>query len=65
MNIIRNQLVDKNYINISDDLKNNEAIIVSNHRIMEELSKKGVTFEEMYPGVYIVTSLNGKSTMQW
>lgn len=64
MNIIRNQLVDKNYINISDELKSNEAIIVSNHRIMEGLSKKGVTFEEMYPGVYIVTSLNGKSTMQ-
>ena len=31
---------------------------------MEQLSKKGVTFDEMYPGVFIVTSLNGNSTMQ-
>ena len=31
---------------------------------MEELSKKGVTFEEMYPGVFIVTSINGNQILQ-
>lgn len=31
---------------------------------MEQLSKTGVTFAEMYLGVFIVISLNGNSTMQ-
>lgn len=64
MNIIKNHSVNRNNINIGNGPKSNEAIIVCNHYIMEQLSKKGVTFEEMYPGVFIVTSLNGNSTMQ-
>lgn len=64
MNIIKNYLVNRNNINIGNELKSNEAIIVCNHYIMEQLSKKGVTFDEMYPGVFIVTSLSGNSTMQ-
>lgn len=64
MNIIKNHLVERYNIDISDELKSNEAIIVCNQYIMKQLSKKGVTFEEMYPGVYIVTSLKGKSTMK-
>lgn len=64
MNIIKNHSVNRNNIKIYNGLKSNEAIIVCNHYIMEQLSKKGVTFDEMYPGVFIVTSLNGNSTMQ-
>lgn len=63
LNIIKNHLVSRNNIDISMP-QSNEAIIVCNHYIMEQLSKKGVTFEEMYPGVFIVTSLNCNSTMQ-
>ena len=64
MNIIKNHSINRNNINIGNELKSNEAIIVCNHYIMEQLSKKGVTFDEMYPGVFIATSLNGHSTMQ-
>lgn len=64
MNIIKSYLVNKNNINIGDELKTNEAIIVCNHYIMEQLSKKGVTFKEMYPGVFIVTSFKGNQTLQ-
>jgi len=31
---------------------------------MEQLSRKGVTFKEIYPWVFIVTSLNGNPTLQ-
>ena len=64
MNIIKTYSIDSNNIHIDNELKPNEAIIVCNHYIMEQLSRKGVTFDEMYPGVFIVTSLNGNSTMQ-
>ena len=64
MNIIETYSINRNNIHIDNELKPNEAIIVCNHYIMEQLSKKGVTFDEMYPGVFIVTSLNGNSTMQ-
>lgn len=64
MNIIETYSINRNNIHIGNGLKPNEAIIVCNHYIMEQLSKKGVTFDEMYPGVFIVTSLNGNSTMQ-
>ena len=64
MNIIRNYYVDINNINICTEPKPNEAIIVCNHYIMEQLFKKRITFDEMYPGIFIVTSLNGNSTMQ-
>lgn len=64
MNIIETYSININNIHIGNELKPNEAIIVCNHYIMEQLSKKGVTFDEMYPGVFIVTSLNGNSTMQ-
>lgn len=64
MNIIKNYLVNRNNISIGNGLKPNEAIIVCNHYIMEELSRKGVTFKEMYPGVFIVTSLKDNPTLQ-
>lgn len=64
MNIIETYSINRNNIHIGNGLKPNEAIIVCNHYIMEQLSNKGVTFDEMYPGVFIVTSLNGNSTMQ-
>ena len=64
MNIIETYSINRNNIHIDNELKPNEAIIVCNHYIMEQLSRKGVTFDEMYPGVFIVTSLNGNSTMQ-
>lgn len=64
MNIIKSHLVNRNNINIGNELKPNEAIIVCNHYIMEELSRKGITFREMYPGVFIVTSLKGNPTLQ-
>ena len=64
MNIIKNYNVNKHNINICFELEPNEAIIVCNHYIKEQLSKKGVTFDEMYPGIFLVTSLNGNSTMQ-
>lgn len=64
MNIIKNQLVNRNNIDINHKLKPNEAMIVCNHYIKEKLLKKGVTFKEMYPGVFIVTSLKGNSTLQ-
>lgn len=64
MNIIKNHLVNLNNINIGSEVKPNEAIIVCNHCIMEQLSIKGVTFKEMYPGVFIVTSLNGNTALQ-
>ena len=63
MNIIKNIKVDKNNINIYFELEPNEAIIVCSHYIKEQLSKKGVTFDEMYPDIFLVTSLNGNSTM--
>ena len=63
MNIIKTYSIDRNNIHIDNELKPNEAIIVCNHYIMEQLSRKGVIFDEMYPGVFIVTSLNGNSTM--
>ena len=64
MNIIKNQQVNRNNVNIDFELQPNEAIIVCNRSIMQQLSKKGVTFKEMYPGVFIVTSLKDKSTLQ-
>ncbi len=64
MNIIKNQLVNRNNVNIDFELQPNEVIIVCNNYIKEELLKKGVTFKEMYPGVFIVTSLKGNSTLQ-
>ena len=64
MNIIKTYSINRNNIHIDNELKTNEAIIVCNHYIMEQLSRNGVTFDEMYPGVFIVTSLNGNSTMQ-
>lgn len=64
MNTIKNYLVNRNNISVGNELKPNEAIIVCNHYIMEELSRKGVTFKEMYPGVFIVTSLKGNPTLQ-
>lgn len=64
MNIINSCLLNRNNINIANEPKPNEAIIVCNRCIMEQLSKKGVTFKEMYPGVFIVTSLKGNSTLQ-
>ena len=57
MNIINSCLLNRNNINIANEPKPNEAIIVCNKSIMQQLSKKGVTFKEMYPGVFIVTSL--------
>lgn len=64
MNIIKNQKVNRNNVDINNELQPNETIIVCNRSIMQQLSKKGVTFKEMYPGVFIVTSLKGKSTLQ-
>lgn len=64
MNVIKNYLVNRNNISIGNELKPNEAIIVCNQHIMEELSRKGVTFKKMYPGVFIVTSLKGNPTLQ-
>ena len=64
MNIIKNYFVGKDNINIGVEPKSNEAIIVGNHYIMNQLSKKGVTFDQMYPGIFIVTSLNGNPTIQ-
>ena len=64
LNIIKKQKVNRNNVNIDNELQPNEAIIVCNISIMQQLLKKGVTFKEMYPGVFIVTSLKGKSTLQ-
>lgn len=64
MNIIKTQKVNRNNINIDNELKPNEAVIVGNHYIKEKLLNKGITFKEMYPGVFIVTSINGNSTLQ-
>lgn len=64
MNIIKNQLVNRNNIDIDNELQPNEAIIVCNNYIKEKLLKKGVTFKEMYPGVFIVTSVKGNATLQ-
>ena len=64
MNIIKNQLVNRNNIDIENELKPNEAIIVCSQYIKEKLLKKGINFKEMYPGVFIVTSLRGNPTLQ-
>lgn len=64
MNIIKNQKVNRNNIDIDNKLEPNEAVIVCNHYIKEKLLKKGVAFKEMYPGVFIVTSINGNSTLK-
>lgn len=64
MNIINSRLLNKHNINITNEPRPNEAIIVCNRSIMQQLSKKGVTFKEMYPGVFIVTSLKGNPTLQ-
>jgi hypothetical protein len=64
LNIIKNQKVNRNNINIDNELQPNEAVIVCNHYIKEKLLNKGITFKEMYPGVFIVTSINGNSTLQ-
>lgn len=64
LNIIKKQKVNRNNVDIDNELQPNEAIIVCNISIMQQLLKKGVTFKEMYPGVFIVTSLKGKSTLQ-
>ena len=64
MNIIKNCILNRKNINIDYEPETNEAIIVCNTYIMEQLSKKGLTFREMYPGVFIVTSLKGNSTLQ-
>lgn len=63
MNQIVSYEVNKNNICFNAELKPNEAIVVCNHYIKEQLEKKGVKFDEMYPGVFIVTSIKGKSTM--
>ena len=63
MNQIVSYEVNKNNICFNAELKPNEAIVVCNHYIKEQLEKKGAKFDEMYPGVFIVTSIKGKSTM--
>ena len=63
MNTIVSYEVNINNICYSAKLKPNEAIVVCNHYIKEQLEKKGAKFDEMYPGVCIVTSIKGKSTM--
>lgn len=64
MNIIKNYLISRNNMHVINEIKPNEAVIVCNHHIMEQLIKKGVTFKEMYPGVFIISSINGNSILQ-
>lgn len=64
MKAIKNECINGKNLNIDFELKPNEAMIVCNRQIMEQLSRKGVTFREMYPGVFIVTSLKGNRTLQ-
>ena len=64
MNIIKNYLIDRNNMHMINEVKPNEAVIVCNHHIMEQLLKKGVTFKEMYSGVFIISSINGNSTLK-
>lgn len=64
MDIIEYKNITRYNIQIFEDLEPNKAVLVCNQYIMEQLSQKGVTFEEMYPGVFIVTSINGHSKLQ-
>ena len=64
MDIIEYKNITRYNIQIFEDLEPNKAVLVCNQYIMEQLSQKGVTFEKMYPGVFIVTSINGQSRLQ-
>ncbi len=64
MKIIESYLISRSNMHVINEIKPNEAVIVCNHNIMEQLLKKGVTFKEMYPGVFIISSIDGKPILQ-